>query len=53
MVVTSWEPNDVRVLAQGYRDRAEAQNMFDETKDLKRSRSMARLLALNDNCSGI
>jgi hypothetical protein len=54
----------VRVLAQAYRDRADAENMFDElknqwgwtgytTKDLKRSQLMARLVALNYNWWGI
>jgi hypothetical protein len=54
----------VRVLAQAYRDRADAENMFDElknqwgwtgytTKDLKRSQLMARLVGLTYNWWGI
>ena len=30
VLATSWEPREVRVLAQAYRDRADAENMFDE-----------------------
>ncbi|MFO0365026.1 MAG: transposase, partial [Acidobacteriota bacterium] len=30
VLVTSWEQSEVRVLAQAYRDRADAENMFDE-----------------------
>ena len=33
VLVTSWEQSDVRVLAQAYRDRADAENMFDELKN--------------------
>ncbi len=61
VLVTSWEQSDLRVSAQTYRDRADAENMFDElkthrpplggwtgytTKDLKRSQWIARLVAL-------
>jgi hypothetical protein len=64
VLVTSWEQSDVRVLAQAYRDRADAENMFDElknqwgwtgytTRDLKRSQLMARLVALTYNWWGI
>jgi hypothetical protein len=64
VLVTSWEQSEVRVLAQAYRDRADAENMFDElknqwgwtgytTKDLKRSQLMARLVGLTYNWWGI
>ena len=68
VLVTSWEQSDLGVLAQAYRDRADAENMFDElkthrppvrgwtgytTKDLKRSQLMARLVALHYNWWGI
>ena len=60
VLVTSWEQSDSRVLAQAYRDRADAENMFDAlnnqwgrtgctTKHRKRSQLMARLVALNYN----
>jgi hypothetical protein len=62
--LTSWEQNDVGVLAQANRDRADAENMFDKlknhwgwtgytTKDLKRSELMARLVGLTYNSWGI
>ncbi len=64
VLVTSWKQSEVRVLAQAYRDRADAGNMFDElnnqwgwtgytTKDLKRSPLMARLVGLTYNWWGI
>jgi hypothetical protein len=31
--MTSWEQSDGHVLAQAYRDRADAENMFDELKN--------------------
>jgi len=56
-LVTSWEEPEILAVAQAYRDRAEAENMFDElknqwgwagfsTQDLKRSQLMARIVAL-------
>ncbi len=53
-------PQEILTLAQGYRDRADAENPFDElknhwgwggftTRDLKRCRFMARLTALTYN----
>jgi hypothetical protein len=64
VLVTSWEQTDVRVLAQVYRDQADAENTFDElknqrgwtgytTKDLKPSQLMARLVGLTYDWWGI
>ena len=57
VLVTSWEEKDLLGIAQLYRDRGDAENQFDELKnqwgwrgfstaDLKRSRLMARIVAL-------
>ncbi len=57
VLVTNWAENNLWAVAQMYRDRADAENIFDElknqwgwrgfaTQDLKRSRLMARLVAL-------
>lgn len=57
VLVTNWAEKDMLALAQIYRDRADAENIFDElknqwgwtgfaTQDLKRSRLMARMVAL-------
>jgi hypothetical protein len=57
VLVTSWTESDVLAVAQMYRDRAGAENMFDElknqwgwtgftTRDHKRSQLMARIVAL-------
>ena len=57
VLVTSWEEPEIMAVAQAYRDRADAENMFDElknqwgwtgfsTQDLKRSQLMARIVAL-------
>jgi len=57
VLVTNWAETNLWVLAQMYRDRADAENIFDElknqwgwrgfaTQDLKRSRLMARIVAL-------
>jgi len=57
VLVTNWAEKDMFTLAQMYRDRADAENIFDElknqwgwtgfaTQDLKRSRLMARMVAL-------
>ncbi len=68
MLVTSWEEMDLGRLTQEYRNRADAENMFDElktprlevggwsgytTQDLKRSQLMARLVGLVYNWWGI
>ena len=60
-LVTSWEERDLGRLTQEYRNRADAENIFDElktprlevggwtgytTRDIKRSQLMARLVAL-------
>ena len=57
VLVTSLQEHDVYTIAQLYRDRADAENVFDElknqwawtgftTKDLRRSQLMARIVAL-------
>ena len=57
VLVTSWAEQSVLAVAQMYRDRADAENMFDElknqwgwtgytTRDHKRSQLMARIVAL-------
>jgi hypothetical protein len=57
VLVTNWAENNLLTVAQMYRDRADAENIFDElknqwgwrgfaTQDLKRSRLMARMVAL-------
>lgn len=57
VLVTNWREQDILAVAQTYRDRAGAENLFDElknqwgwtgftTQDLKRSQLMARLVAL-------
>lgn len=57
VLVTSWAERDLLAVAQTYRDRAGAENLFDElknqwgwtgftTQDLKRSQLMARMVAL-------
>ena len=57
VLVTNWAERDLLAVAQLYRDRAEAENLFDElknqwgwtgftTQDLKRSQLMARIVAL-------
>jgi len=57
VLVTNWAEPSKMALAQIYRDRADAENMFDELKnqwgwtgfttaDLKRSQLMARMVAL-------
>ena len=57
VLVTNWAERDVLAVAQIYRDRAGAENLFDElknqwgwtgftTQDLKRSQLMARIVAL-------
>jgi hypothetical protein len=64
VLVTSWEEMDLGRLTQEYRNRADAENMFDElknqwgwsgytTQDLKRSQLMARLVGLTYNWWGI
>ena len=64
VLVTSWEEQDLGRLTQEYRNRADAENMFDElknqwgwtgytTRDIKRSQLMARLVALVYNWWGI
>ena len=64
VLVTSWEEGDLGRLTQEYRNRADAENMFDElknqwgwtgctTQDAKRSQLMARLVALVYNWWGI
>ena len=64
VLVTSWEEWDLGRLTQEYRNRADAENMFDElknqwgwtgytTQDVKRSQLMARLVALVYNWWGI
>ena len=64
VLVTSWEEMDLGRLTQEYRNRADAENMFDElknqwgwsgytTQDLKRSQLMARLVGLVYNWWGI
>jgi hypothetical protein len=56
-LVTNWDQSDLLAIAQIYRDRGDAENMFDELKnqwgwtgfstaDLKRSQLMARIVAL-------
>lgn len=57
VLVTNWEQRELLAIAQIYRDRGDAENMFDELKnqwgwtgfstaDLKRSQLMARMVAL-------
>jgi len=57
VLVTCWPERDLLAVAQTYRDRADAENLFDElknqwgwtgftTQDLKRSQLMARMCAL-------
>jgi hypothetical protein len=57
VLVTNWREADLLAVAQMYRDRAGAENLFDElknqwgwtgfsTQDLKRSQLMARIVAL-------
>lgn len=57
VLVANWEQRDLLAVAQVYRDRGDAENMFDELKnqwgwtgfstaDLKRSQLMARMVAL-------
>lgn len=57
VLVTNWAQEELRAIAQIYRDRGDAENMFDELKnqwgwtgfstaDLKRSQLMARMVAL-------
>jgi len=57
VLVTNWEQQELLAIAQIYRDRGDAENMFDELKnqwgwtgfstaDLKRSQLMARMVAL-------
>ena len=57
VLVTTWDENEVLSIAQMYRDRGDAENMFDElknqwgwtgftTQDHKRSQLMARIVAL-------
>ena len=57
VLVTNWPERDLLAVAQTYRDRAGAENLFDElknqwgwtgftTQDLKRSQLMARMVAL-------
>lgn len=57
VLVTNWPEREIRAIAQMYRDRAEAENVFDELKnqwgwtgftthDLRRSQLMARIVAL-------
>lgn len=57
VLVTNWREADLLAVAQTYRDRAGAENLFDElknqwgwtgfsTQDLKRSQLMARIVAL-------
>lgn len=57
VLVTNWEQQALLAIAQIYRDRGDAENMFDELKnqwgwtgfstaDLKRSQLMARMVAL-------
>lgn len=57
VLVTNWEQSELLAIAQIYRDRGDAENMFDELKnqwgwtgfstaDLKRSQLMARMVAL-------
>lgn len=57
VLVTDWAEREVLAVAQMYRDRADAENMFDElknqwgwtgftTRDHKRSQLMARIVAL-------
>lgn len=57
VLVTNWREADLLAVAQLYRDRAGAENLFDElknqwgwtgfsTQDLKRSQLMARIVAL-------
>ena len=64
VLVTSWEELDLGRVTQEYRNRADAENMFDElknqrgwsgytTQDLKRSQLMARLVGLVYNWWGI
>ena len=64
VLVTSREERDLARLTQDYRNRADAENMFDElknqwgwtgytTRDTKRSQLMARLVALVYNWWGI
>ena len=64
VLVTSREERDLAILTQDYRNRADAENMFDElknqwgwtgytTRDTKRSQLMARLVALVYNWWGI
>jgi hypothetical protein len=57
VLVTNWQERELLTVAQMYRDRADAENIFDElknqwgwtgftTKDLRRSQLMARVIAL-------
>jgi hypothetical protein len=57
VLVTSWPEQDMLAIAQMYRDRADAENVFDElknqwgwtgftTQDVRRSQMMARIIAL-------
>lgn len=57
VLVTTWDESEVLAIAQMYRDRGDAENMFDElknqwgwtgftTQDHKRSQLMARIVAL-------
>jgi hypothetical protein len=57
VLVTNWAERDMLAIAQMYRDRADAENVFDElknqwgwtgftTQDLRRSHLMARIIAL-------
>ena len=64
VLVTSWQERNLLAVAQSYRDRAGAENLFNElknqwgwtgftTQDLKRSQLMARIVALIYNWSSI
>jgi hypothetical protein len=57
VLVTNWKEKEILSLAQMYRDRGDAENLFDElknqwgwtgftTQDLRRSQLMARIIAL-------